>query len=152
MRQIRDHKLTKLLPLATKNPVSRGEVVDILQTGEILVDVAGKKSQRILCDFLEVCAQPLLVLRPGDAVLVVLPGTLEEKGCVLGRVGPYVSPDSSEGEPRSIVIEAKKDLTLKCGDSSIELRRDGKLLIKATDVVSHAKRTNRIKGGSVQIN
>jgi len=126
--------------------------VDILQTGEILVDLDGDKARRILCDFLEVCERPVLVLRRGDAVLVALPRTLEEKGCVLGRLGAYLSPDSSEGEPRSLVIEAKKNVTLKCGDSSIELRQDGKLLVKATDVVSHAKRTNRIKGGSVQIN
>jgi hypothetical protein len=85
-------------------------------------------------------------------VILLLPRTLEEKGCVLGRVGRYVSPASPDGGPKSIVIEATKDLTLKCGDSSIELRQDGKLLVKATDVVSHAKRTNRIKGGSVQIN
>ena len=43
-------------------------------------------------------------------------------------------------------------VTLKCGDGSIAMRRDGKILIKGLDLVSHAARTNRVKGGSVAIN
>jgi len=148
---------TKSISMATAqvagDRLRPGIVVSLLDTGEILVDVKAKKrAKRILCDFLETTEAPMVALSPGDTVLVVLPGSLDEKGCVLGRVGRYVSPNSAEGDLKSIVIEATRDLTLKCGDSSIKLRNDGKLLVKATDVVSHAKRTNRIKGGSVQIN
>jgi hypothetical protein len=32
------------------------------------------------------------------------------------------------------------------------LRKDGKLMIRGKDVLTRAKRTNRIKGGSVGIN
>ena len=51
-----------------------------------------------------------------------------------------------------MVLEAKRRLTLKCGDGSITIREDGKILIKGKDLVSHATRMNRIKGGAVQIN
>ena len=60
----------------------------------------------------------------------------------------YRKPQS----PNEIVIEASKDLLLRCGKSSIQLRRDGKVLIKGKDVVSHAKQTNKLKGGTVHIN
>jgi hypothetical protein len=54
--------------------------------------------------------------------------------------------------PEHLLIEAKKSLTLRVGDGSITIREDGKILIKGKDLVSHAKRMNRIRGGSVAIN
>lgn len=141
-------------PLEMSSLIQRGLVVELLETGEILVEVDGEMPRRILCGFLETSDQPTMSLEPGDAVLLFLPKTLEEKGCVLGRIGRYRRPEKeSEGSERQhVVIEAKKELTLKCGESSIAMRRGGKVLVKAIDVVSRAKRTNKIKGGSVRIN
>lgn len=62
------------------------------------------------------------------------------------------SEEASGDPPDEIVIEAGKRFVLKCGEARIEFREDGRLLIRGTDVVSSAKRTNRIKGGSVAIN
>lgn len=131
----------------------RGLVAEILPTGEILATFPEEiTSRRVLCGFLEICDRPILTLQTGDAVLVLMPQTLGETGCVLGRIGRYQGTDAEYTEPQHIVIEAKKELKLKCGESSIEMRRDGRLLIKGVDVVANAKRNNRIKGGSVQIN
>jgi hypothetical protein len=93
------------------------------------------------------------MLRSEDAVLVLLPGSDEDRGVVLGRVGPYVEPEpQAEHPPDELVIEARKGLTLRCGDGSVSIREDGKILIKGKDLVSHARRMNRIKGGAVAIN
>ncbi|HKM56274.1 MAG TPA: hypothetical protein VJY33_22910, partial [Isosphaeraceae bacterium] len=54
--------------------------------------------------------------------------------------------------PDELIFEAKQSLTLKCGEGSITLRGDGKILIKGKDLVSRAQRMNRIKGGAVAIN
>ena len=54
--------------------------------------------------------------------------------------------------PEELLLEAKHSLTLRVGDGSITIREDGKILIKGKDLVSHATRLNRIKGGAVQIN
>jgi len=43
-------------------------------------------------------------------------------------------------------------MTLRVGNGSITIRGDGKILIKGSDLVSHAQRTNRIRGGAVSIN
>jgi hypothetical protein len=51
-----------------------------------------------------------------------------------------------------LVLEATREMTLRVGDGSITIRKDGKILIKGTDLVSHAKRMNRVKGGAVSIN
>lgn len=51
-----------------------------------------------------------------------------------------------------IIIEGKAEIVLKCGEGSITLRKDGKIIIKGTHLLSRASGPNRIKGGSVQIN
>ena len=132
--------------------IERGVVVEILETGEISVEVKVGAHRRILCDFLEMTDQPQISLQTGDLILLLLPKTSEEKGCVLGRIGRYREPEIKQKEPENLVIEANKQLKLKCGQSSIVMRRDGKLVVKGLDIVSRAKRNNKIKGGSVHIN
>ena len=137
-----------------QSSIERGVVVEVLETGEISVEMKMGAHRRILCDFLETTDRPGILLQPGDPVLLLLPKTSEEKGCVLGRIGRYRRPEKHKEQkaPENLVIEAKKQLDLKCGKSSIVMRRDGKLVVKAVDVVSRAKRNNKIKGGSVNIN
>jgi hypothetical protein len=136
------------------NMIERGEVVEILESGEISVEINIGAHRLILCDFLETSDQPTVLLQPGDPVLLLLPRTSEENGCVLGRIGRYREPvkEIKKKEPDNLVVEAKKRIDLKCGKSSIVMRRDGKLVVKGVDVVSRAKRNNKIKGGSVNIN
>lgn len=92
----------------------------------------------------------------GDEVLMWHSGVKGERGVVVGRIRlDYAAgPHSREtaGSQNELVIEAKKNLILKCGEGSITIREDGKILIKGKDLVSHAQRMNRIKGGSVSIN
>lgn len=53
---------------------------------------------------------------------------------------------------RRVVIEGHESVLIKCGDSAIELRADGKVVIRGKEVVSRASGTNRIRGGAVKIN
>lgn len=53
---------------------------------------------------------------------------------------------------KKMVIEAKEQIELKCGKGSITIRKDGKIVINGTDLLSRSSGTNRIKGGSVGIN
>jgi hypothetical protein len=50
------------------------------------------------------------------------------------------------------VFDAKDEIQLRCGKSSVTLRKDGKIEIKGTQIVSRASGVNRIKGASVAIN
>jgi len=51
-----------------------------------------------------------------------------------------------------VVLEGKKEIVLKCGEASITLRSDGKMVLRGAYVETYAKGVNRIKGGSVKIN
>jgi hypothetical protein len=129
----------------TAPALQRGHILEFFQTGELLVGTGPDGRQPVLCDFLQ--TGPALELRTGDEVLLLPPADATAKGCVLGRIGAYVAPNRDR-----VVVEAEQELVLRCGDGAITLRRDGKVLTKAMDVASVAKRRQRIKGGSVQIN
>jgi hypothetical protein len=65
-------------------------------------------------------------------------------------------PSHSRGEARldgdRVVLEGKREIVLKCGEATLTLRRDGKILIRGAYVETYSKGVNRIKGGSVKIN
>lgn len=90
------------------------------------------------------------VYEPGDPVLVWRES--ETDGTVLGKIGLQGDASETAQEADEVVLEARKRLTLRVGGGSITIREDGKILIKGKDLVSHAKRMNRIRGGSVAIN
>ena len=55
-------------------------------------------------------------------------------------------------EDQRLVLEAEGELVLRCGNSSVTLRKDGKIVVRGTDVTSRASGTNKIKGASIRLN
>lgn len=53
---------------------------------------------------------------------------------------------------RRVVVEAQTELELRCGEAVILLSEDGHIQIRGAYVTTHASASNRIRGGSVQIN
>ncbi len=53
---------------------------------------------------------------------------------------------------KRVVIEAKEEIVLKCGDASITLTKAGKILIRGKYLLNRSEGVNRIMGGSVQVN
>ncbi|CAB5588578.1 DUF6484 domain-containing protein [Providencia hangzhouensis] len=58
----------------------------------------------------------------------------------------------SSPEHGQLHIQASESITLQCGESSLTLTADGFVQIKALYIDNYASATNRIKGGSVQVN
>lgn len=56
------------------------------------------------------------------------------------------------GAKQRLVLSSEDELVLRCGKASITLTRAGKILIRGAYVSSTASGTNRIRGGSVDIN
>jgi hypothetical protein len=69
-----------------------------------------------------------------------------------GQAEQPEQPVEAHVDGKRVVIEGADEVVLKCGQASITLRRNGKLIIKGTYVETHATGVNRIKGGSVQVN
>lgn len=113
--------------------------------GSLLVQMPGVGP--CSCDWLEnglALTPPLAV---GDALLV-LPASAGSRAVVLGRIGRYAGPAAGV----NLSLESTGSLTLKCGESSIDLRADGKIMIRGEDVLVRAKGTQRIRAGTVSIN
>ena len=53
---------------------------------------------------------------------------------------------------QTVTFDAKKEIVLRCGKSSITLTKAGKVIIRGSYLLNRSSGVNRIKGGSVQIN
>lgn len=75
---------------------------------------------------------------------------MEEEPLVLGLIQPLVPEVEADGE--KLVLEARKEVTLRCGKASIHLTADGRVTIRGTQVLSRSDGPNRVQGASVQLN
>jgi hypothetical protein len=57
-----------------------------------------------------------------------------------------------DADGERLIVTAREQLVLRCGDARITLTKAGKVLIEGKFVSSRSSGVNRIKGGSVQIN
>jgi hypothetical protein len=138
--------LSALLEAEGAAQISRAVVMGTEEDGAVMVERESAGS--LECDVLSTADGACLHLETGDAVLVWAPAEGTGRGVVLGRIGG----SRAAAVPDELVIEARKNLTIRCGEGSITLRGDGKVLIKGKDLVSRAQRMNRVKGGAVAIN
>ena len=80
-------------------------------------------------------AEGLPVLTLGDPPVVI--------GVVQGR---------AEAPAERLVLEAARELVLRCGAAAIRIAADGTVRVDGRDVRSHARRLQRITGAQVRIN
>ena len=83
----------------------------------------------------------------GREVAVTMMG---DEPLILGLIQPPAPEVEADGERR--VIEAGRELTLRCGKASITMTADGRVTIRGTQVLSRAEGPNRVQGASVQLN
>ena len=61
-------------------------------------------------------------------------------------------PVEARVDGQRVTIEGQDEVVIRCGAASITLWRNGKVVIKGTQLETSATGTHRIKGGSVDIN
>jgi hypothetical protein len=78
----------------------------------------------------------------------------EARPIVLGLLEAPPAPAESAPvqAPDVLRLESGRELVIECGKARIHLRADGKIEIRGEYLISRAAVTNKIKGGSVQIN
>jgi hypothetical protein len=107
-------------------------------------------------DGIETDTAVLLAFDGGDPALPVIIGRIREtiEQCE-NRSAPELQQRSTRElivEGKSMIVRADQEITLSCGKSSITLQKDGKIVIRAAEIVSRASRTNKIRGATVMIN
>jgi len=94
--------------------------------------------------------QVLLVFEDGNPSRPIILGTLRPDEGAPFETRPGQMEIDSDGE--RLIVSAKEQLVLRCGQASITLTKNGEVLLRGTYLSTHASGVNRIKGGSVQIN
>lgn len=92
--------------------------------------------------------QVLVVLEDGDAERPIIIGVVQATAVT-------VTPEPAghvEIEGKRLRLQAEDEVVLQCGEASITLRGDGRIVIKGMEIVSRAKGTHKVKGAAVLIN
>lgn len=87
----------------------------------------------------------------GAAVAVMFEEGDPGRPLVLGRLVEAAGPEVLRDGERVRVTAAER-LELRVGKASIIMEKDGRITIRGSYVTSHASATNRVRGGSVQLN
>lgn len=90
-------------------------------------------------------AEVALLFQAGDPDQPLIVGRIVEPS----RKGP--APQVVRDGER-VRITAEERLELRCGKATIIMEKDGRITIRGTYLTSHASASNRIRGGSVNLN
>jgi hypothetical protein len=147
-----------------------GRLVGFDARGRLLVEIAGVRGKLAARSLLRMDEALRRAVLQRCEVLLVFENSDRKKPIVTGVVQPGAKgPAPTEItalaaiEPKPMVLEvdvdgkrvklvAKDEIVLECGEASITLRRNGRVIIKGAQVDSVAVGTHRIRGGQVRLN
>jgi uncharacterized protein DUF6484 len=157
-----------------------GRLVAGSAPGKLMVDFDGNAhgplaartvvalDQRALDEAIAVRRTAVLLFENGDARLPIVVGLVapDPGASLLGALlapasaadpvahvpAARTAPVEARVDGKRVVVEGQEEVVLKCGEASITLKRDGKVILRGAYVETHARGVNRIKGGSVKIN
>ena len=98
----------------------------------------------------------LLVFENKDPALPIIIGVVREtlyQDDTAEAAVPEIEKDKEVLlDGKRMAFEAREEIELRCGKSSVVLTKQGKIVLKGVEIVSRASRTNKIKGSMVKIN
>jgi len=97
-------------------------------------------------------ASVILGLVDGDPERPVVLGLLQALPTSIEVELPLGVPEVAEVDGKRVRLVGRDEIELRCGQASITLRRNGRLVLRGTAVESASSGTHRIKGATVQIN
>lgn len=152
-----------------------GTLIEIDQQGQPLVDFSENNSEQPLLAMTtlgltqtHIGRQVALLFANGDLQTPVIMGMIHSPlQDMLENFGQTQSETENKSDVelnsdmkvddvlvdgKKIIFEAKEEIVLRCGESSITLTKAGKILIRGKYLLNRSTGVNRIMGGSVQVN
>lgn len=120
----------------------RGTIVEVPGSGPAVARLLVAVDEAALVRAAEARTPVALLFEAGDPMLPLIVGFVQAPG----------AEREVQVDGRRVVLTGEDEIVLRCGEASISLKKNGRLEIRGAYVETRAKGTNRIKGGSVQIN
>jgi hypothetical protein len=147
--------VTRLRPPARGERTFTAELTRVDSDGRVFVREEGCAEQAVLVlngtalrEALVPGARVLLLAHDGGATLPILLGVVEERLAAAKQAASR----TCEVNGRKIHLTGDEEIRLTCGRSTIVLTRDGRVTVRGARIVTRAAETNRVKGGTVEIN
>ncbi len=90
----------------------------------------------------------LVMLENGEPSLPIVIGVIGASEATTSAAPPAVA----KVDGKRVVLHGTEEVSLSCGQASITLTKEGKIVLRGAYVSSASTGMNRITGGSVQIN
>ena len=97
------------------------------------------------------CEQVAVMFEQGDTSRALVLGPMAGAPAQ-AQAHEYAPTHEALIDNERIVIEAEQEIELRCGEAALILTRDGRILLRGSDITSLASGTQRIRGGRVYIN
>jgi hypothetical protein len=128
------------------NPAGPLQAVSIVRASRADLEAAAERRQQVV-----------LLFDGGDLRSPILVGFVVTdaplaEATALAEVPAAAVPEVAVVDGRRVAIEGMDEVVLVCGKASITLRRNGRIVVRGTQVETDADGVNRIKGASVRIN
>ncbi len=141
-----------------------GQIVGVDREGRLLVDYEENPHGPLPAALMRAPVGPPAGpdaggLRVGEEVVLLFRSGASDRPLIIGRVAsdePEVDGAASELAVRvdgqRVVVEGREEVVLQCGEASITLSRDGSIALRGSVIESRARYTNRLRGGSIELN
>ncbi|MFH1143584.1 MAG: DUF6484 domain-containing protein [Candidatus Eisenbacteria bacterium] len=145
-----------------------GRIVAVGDDGRVFVDFPGNPGEPVAARCLTrlgtpevpaahpgIDAEVLLLFENGDPGLPILVGLVTDRIPTEPETAEASRTDPEQEvllDGRRMVFTAREEIRLRCGESTLLLRNDGKILIRGAELVSRASGRNKIKGASITLN
>jgi hypothetical protein len=101
----------------------------------------------VVCGFILLGAAPTPLIEVGDTVLYL--EAADGEAYVLGVVRKYSLEPPTPGR---LQMAAAESIELRCGKGLIKMTRDGRVVVKGSEIVSRASGVHKIKGAAIKLN
>jgi hypothetical protein len=156
-RPLRDEKKSVREPQLS---ASVGRIVELDDRGRVLVEhahaeepVVARVASRVGAARIRRAAaeghEVLLAFDPADPESPILIDVVEPQPLTTDAEDGVIEADV---DGRRVKITARDEVVIACGEASITLRKNGKVIVRGTHVETYSKGMNRIKGTRVKIN
>lgn len=97
----------------------------------------------------------------GKRALVIRTADPASKSILVSLVRERVDPDktdcmgqglTAQMDGRIVRIRAEAEIELRCGKSRLIMRKDGRIELNGTNVLSRSRGPNRVKGATIELN